>query len=90
MELELSPDQKLLMSALDGLLAPYRSAPTGAHGYFEYSDGLRQALTEGGFFDIVGDAESSRNQGKRHDCRQNQAADNDHAHRLPPSGVATQ
>ena len=55
MELELSPDQKLLMSALDGLLAPYRSAPTGAHGYFEYSDGLRQALTEGGFFDIVGE-----------------------------------
>ena len=55
MELELSPDQKLLMSALDGLLAPYRSAPTGAHGYFEYSESLRQALAEGGFFDIVGE-----------------------------------
>lgn len=55
MELEFSPDQKLLMSALDGLLAPYRSAPTGVHGYFEYSDSLRQALTEGGFFDIVGE-----------------------------------
>jgi alkylation response protein AidB-like acyl-CoA dehydrogenase len=53
-ELELSEDQKLLMAALDGLLAPYRSAPTGGHAYVEYSEALRQALAEGGFLEIAG------------------------------------
>lgn len=53
MELELSPDQRLLMSAIDGLLAPFRAPPAGEHGYVAYSEALQRELAEGGFLEIA-------------------------------------
>ncbi len=53
MDFELSADQKLLMTSLDGLLTPFRSPPTGAHGYVEYSAALQTELAEGGFLEIA-------------------------------------
>jgi hypothetical protein len=53
MDFELSADQKLLMTSLDGLLTPFRSPPKGAHGYVEYSAALQTELAEGGFLEIA-------------------------------------
>ncbi len=53
MELELSADQQLLMSAIDSLLAPFRAPPGGVHGYVEYSEALQRDLAEGGFLEIA-------------------------------------
>ena len=52
-DFDLSADQKLLMTSLDGLLEPYRSPPTGAHGYVEYSTALQDELTTSGFLEIA-------------------------------------
>lgn len=53
MDFDLSDDQKLLMTSLDGLLEPFRSPPTGAHGYVEYSAALQAELTNSGFLEIA-------------------------------------
>jgi len=52
-ELELSPDQKMLMSAVDSMLSTYRSPPTGIHGYVEYSEALQQELATSGFLEVA-------------------------------------
>ena len=53
MDFDLSADQKLLMTSLDGLLEPFRAAPTGAHGYVEYSTALQEELAGSGFIELA-------------------------------------
>jgi hypothetical protein len=53
MEFGLSDDQQLLMTSLQSLLQPFRSAPTGAHGYVQYSAALQQELASSGFLGVA-------------------------------------
>jgi alkylation response protein AidB-like acyl-CoA dehydrogenase len=52
-DLEFSPEQALLQSSLDKLLAKYRQAPTHDVAYAHYSQDLRNELDEGGFLGIA-------------------------------------
>lgn len=53
MDLELSADQKLLMSSLDGLLERFRRPPAGAHRYVEYGAALQAELNNSGFLEVA-------------------------------------
>lgn len=53
MDFGLSTDQQLLLTSLQSLLQPYRSPPTGAHGYVQYSVELQQELADSGFLEVA-------------------------------------
>jgi hypothetical protein len=53
MDFDYTDDQQLLMTAFDGLLAPYRQPPQGVHGYAVYSPELQNEIAEGGFLEIA-------------------------------------
>ena len=53
MQFEFSADQQLLMTSLESLLEPFRSAPAGGHHYVEYSEALQNELAQGGFLEVA-------------------------------------
>jgi hypothetical protein len=53
MDLQLSDDQSVLMTALDGLAERFQTRPTEHHGFALYSEALEQDLAAGEFFDIA-------------------------------------
>jgi alkylation response protein AidB-like acyl-CoA dehydrogenase len=53
MDFDLSEDQHLLMTAVEGLLESYAALPTGPHGYALYSDELQGELGDSGFLGIA-------------------------------------
>lgn len=53
MDFTLSDDQALLLSAFDGLLDRYRSAPPGVHGYVAWDAGFQRELAESGFAEVA-------------------------------------
>jgi Acyl-CoA dehydrogenase, C-terminal domain len=54
MDFEFNEDQQMLMTAFEGLLAPYSQPPQGVHGYVAYSETLQNEVAEAGFLEIVG------------------------------------
>ncbi len=56
MDFELSSDQKLLLTSLEGLLDPFRSPPIGGHRYVEYSVELQAELIKSGFLDVASES----------------------------------
>ena len=57
MEFELSPDQRLLLDGLQGLLEPFRRPPAGVHGYVEYSAVLQRQLMDSGYLEVAAQPE---------------------------------
>lgn len=55
MDFDLTEDQQLLMTAVEGLLEGYIALPTGPHGYALYSEELQDELAESGFLGIAGE-----------------------------------
>lgn len=53
MDFQLSDDQSVLMTALDGLAERFQSRPTTHHGFALYDPELEQELAQGEFFDIA-------------------------------------
>lgn len=53
MDFQLTEDQKALMTALDGLAAPFEQRPTDAHGFALVSDELDRELDAAQFYDIA-------------------------------------
>ena len=53
MDFEYSDDQKMLMTAFEGLLERHRELPIGQHGYVHYGADLQTELAEAGFADIA-------------------------------------
>lgn len=53
MDFQLSDDQSVLMTALDGLAERFQSKPTEHHGFVLFNEELEQELAQGEFFDIA-------------------------------------
>src|SRR6185312_9099636 len=53
MDLTLNPDQQALLTALDGLAAPFEQMPVDFRGFSLQSDALEQQLTAAEFFDVA-------------------------------------
>lgn len=53
MDFRLSEDQLTLMTAIEGLAAPYTAKPVDFHGFILVSDALDQELAENEFYDIA-------------------------------------
>jgi hypothetical protein len=53
MDLRLTPDQTALVTAVDGLAAPFRDMPVGFRGFALVSEELEQQLAAAEFFDIA-------------------------------------
>lgn len=53
MDFDFSEDQQMLMTAFEGLLAPWTQAPQGLHGYTVYSAELQAEIAAAGFMEIA-------------------------------------
>jgi len=53
MDLRLTPDQKDLLTAINGLVAPFQAKPIDFHGFALVSNELEQQLEAAEFFDIA-------------------------------------
>lgn len=53
MDFDFSEDQQMLMTAFEGLLAPWTQAPQGLHGYTVYSAELQAEIAEAGFMEVA-------------------------------------
>lgn len=53
MDLRLTPDQTTLLTALNGLAAPFQDKPIDFHGFALVNDELERQLEEAEFFDIA-------------------------------------
>lgn len=53
MDFDYNEDQQMLMTAFEGLLAPWTQAPHGLHGYVVYSAELQAEIAAAGFMEIA-------------------------------------
>lgn len=57
MDLALTPDQRAILDALDGLAKPYETVPIGDHSFALTSASLDRALADSGYLDVAFDSD---------------------------------